>query len=308
MTRPALQLPDMVLRNLAHRGEDGARWLAGLPEVLDRLERDWEIEIRRMMPSGTEAYVAEAVGGIAGVIKIPIVGVEKADREFRVLEAAAGRGYARVIRHDPATNAMLLEKLGPQLAQLRLPVARQIEIICATLETAWQTPATGLSLMTGAQKAQAHIDCIEAVRPKRTCSARAADLGLRFARQRRDAFDPATAVLGHGDAHAWNTLSDPRTGGFKFVDPDGLLVERAYDLAIAIREWSAEPGQSDPVEGGRSRCALLARLTGVDPVAIWQWGYVERLVNGLLYADVGSPDIAAQFIDVAEAWALSESS
>jgi len=47
---------------------------------------------------------------------------------------------------------------------------------------------------------------------------------------------------------------------------------------------------------------------GVDPDAIWQWGLLENLVNGLLYLDVGSPADAAPFLAVAEAWAAAEPS
>jgi streptomycin 6-kinase len=112
-------------------------------------------------------------------------------------------------------------------------------------------------------------------------------------------------VLGHGDAHAWNTLSDPKTGGYKFVDPDGLFIERAHDLSISVRELSLELLGDDPLRVGRERCELLADLAGVDAEPIWQWGYLERLVNGLLYLDHGPEDNAAQFIDVAEVWAAS---
>jgi hypothetical protein len=43
----------------------------------------------------------------------------------------------------------------------------------------------------------------------------------------------------------------------------------------------------DPVAAGRKRCALLSRLTGVQQSAIWQCGFIERLVNGLRCMEVG---------------------
>ncbi len=133
-------------------------------------------------------------------------------------------------------------------------------------------------------------------------------MALRFAEARRAAFDPATSVLGHGDAHAWNTLADPNGGGFRLVDPEGLFIEPAHDLSIQLREWTDDFLAGDPVALGRAGCDLLARLTGVDPRAIWQWGLLEDLVNGLLYLDVGAPGDAAPFLAVAEAWAKSEPS
>ena len=37
---------------------------------------------------------------------------------------------------------------------------------------------------------------------------------------------------------------------------------------------------------GRKRCALLSRLSGARADAIWQWGFLEQLVNGLRYMEV----------------------
>ena len=63
----------------------------------------------------------------------------------------------------------------------------------------------------------------------------------------------------------------------------------------------------DPVASGRKRCALLSRLTGAQQSAIWQWGFIERLVNGLRYIEVGPEANAAEFLAVVEAWAEAES-
>jgi len=37
--------------------------------------------------------------------------------------------------------------------------------------------------------------------------------------------------------------------------------------------------------------------------AIWQWAFIERLVNGLCYIEVGPEENAAEFLAVVEAWA-----
>ena len=66
---------------------------------------------------------------------------------------------------------------------------------------------------------------------------------------------------------------------------------------------SAELLAGDPVALGQKRCALLSRLTGVQQSAIWQWGFIERLVNGLRYIEVGPEANAEEFLAVVEAWA-----
>jgi streptomycin 6-kinase len=312
MSARRIDLPDKVLRNIAAQGEAGATWLAYLPALVRKLEANWGIKAGQIFLNATEAYAAEAVtaDGEEAALKIPIPGIEKVNREFLALQAANGQGYVRLLQYDAASGAMLLERLGPQLAQSGLPIEKQIEIICSTLRHAWMPLPYGLRLMSGAEKASGLVSYIESVWPKlgKPCSEKAIAIGLRFAKARADAFDPNSAVLAHGDPHAWNTLQDPKTLGFKFVDLEGLFIERAHDLSISMREWSAELLAGDPVALGRQRCALLSRLASDDAEAIWQWGFIERLVNGLLYKEIGPKENAAEFLAVVEAWADAEAS
>ena len=310
MTLGPIHLRDKVLRNIAVQGGAGAAWLAALPSLLHRLEAEWSIEVGRLFPNATEAFVSEAVtsDGQQVALKIPVSGLPKAERQLRLLRIANGRGYVQLLRHDLKSGAMLLERLGLQLAQLGLPIKEQIEIICQTLEHAWTPLPPGTRFPTGAEKAMEMSAYISTIWPNlgRPCSEKAIEVALRFAEQRRDAFDPADSVLAHGDPHAWNTLLGLTPNEYKFVDPDGLFIERAHDLSISMREWSAELLAGDPVALGLKRCALLSSLTGVPERAIWQWGFIERLANGLRYKEVGPEENAREFLAVAEAWAEVE--
>ena len=310
MTLGPIQFRDKVLRNIAAQGEVGASWLEALPSLLRRLEVEWGIKVGRPFPNATEAFVSEAVtaDGQHVALKIPIAGLAKADHELRLLQTANGRGYVRLLCHDRNSGARLLERLGPQLAMLGLPIEEQIRIICRTLQQAWMPLPPGVSFPTGAEKALEMSSYISTVWPRlgRPCSEKVIEVALRFAEARRDAFDPADSILAHGDPHAWNTLLDRKTNECKFVDPDGLFIERAHDLSISMREWRAELLAGDPVALGRKRCALLSRLTGTQESAIWQWGLIERLVNGLRYKEVGPDENAAEFLAVVEAWAEAE--
>ena len=130
----------------------------------------------------------------------------------------------------------------------------------ALLLEAWAPAPNGVFFQTGAEKAKSLAGFIEATWRElgEPCSERTIDTALRFAAICSRAFDPATAILAHGDAHAWNTLLVPDDGPrrFKFVDPDGLLIERAYDLGIPMREVGAELLAADPASLGQQRCRL----------------------------------------------------
>jgi len=260
MTIGPIQLRDKVLRNIAFQGEPGASWLEALPILLGRLEAEWSIKAGRLFPNATEAFVSEAVtaDGEPVALKIPIPGLVKAERERSLLQTASGRGYVRVLHHDANSGAVLLERLGPQLAMLGLPIEEQIRVICRTLRQAWMPPIPpGVRYPTGAEKALEMSSYISTAWPRlgRPCSEKVIEIALRFAEARRDAFDPADSVLAHGDPQAWNTLLHPKTNQYKFVDPDGLFIERAHDLSISMREWGAELIAGDPVASGRvARC------------------------------------------------------
>jgi streptomycin 6-kinase len=312
MNDAALQVPDRVRRKATALGKAGVAWLAGLDDLVSDLAAEWDLSIGGTLSGGTEAFVAEArtAEGQDAVLKIAIPGLDPTASELRTLIAAEGRGYALVFRHDAARGAMLLERLGTQLNELGLPIDAQIEVICGTLLEAWTPLPEGARFMTGAEKANTLANFIEVTWRDlgEPCSARIIDVAWRFAEVRRRAFDPTTSVLAHGDAHAWNTLVVPGDGPrrFKFVDPDGLFIERAYDLAISMREWGAELLAGDPVLLGQDRCRQLARLTGVQPEPIWQWGFIERTSNGLLLLKLGLDSLAHEFFAVADAWARAD--
>lgn len=196
--------------------------------------------------------------------------------------------------------------LVPQLAELGLSISDQLAILCATLREAWTMPPEDERFVTGAEKAESLMRLIETIWPEtgRPCSERTIERALAFAENRRRAFDEGNAVLAHGDAHCWNALLVPGGGPprFKFVDPDGLFVERAYDLGISMREWAEDLLAGDPVALGLQRCQRLADLTGINPGPIWEWGFVERVSTGLLNLQVGLGG-AREMLAVADAWA-----
>ena len=312
MSSRKVEVPEAVRQKATALGAEGLRWLDRLGGLIDELERAWRVSVGPTLHGGSESYVALArteVGGDA-VIKIEMPPYTSFAGEVRTLTAADGHGYVRLLESDEGRGAMLQEKLGPALCDSGLSVPTQIEILCATLRRAWEVP-TPAGLQTGADKARWLSDFTATTWEEldHPCSRRVVEQALAFSETRGAAFDPSSAVLVHGDAHSANALQDPQYMSaptrFKFVDPDGLLAEPAYDLAIPMREWSRELLNGDAARLGRKRCALLGHLTDVDAQAIWEWGFVERVSTGLLATRVGAHRTGREMLDVAEAWAAS---
>ena len=305
-------IPEIVRRRASNLGEEGLAWLRALDEGIADLAREWDISIGAVMQGGSEAFVAEATApdGRQLVLKIGVPGSESGGQEARVLLAAAGRGYAQIFRYDESRRAMLLERLGARLDEMGLSVDAQIGIICATLKTAWRRPPADLLCVTGEEKAESLAAFIAELWGAlgRPCSERSIDRAMLYARRRSAAFSTETSVLAHGDAHAANTLSMPGSSEsrFKFIDPDGLFIEPAYDLAVCMRGWGAALLAGDAFALGRQRANLLSMLTGVEPEPIWEWGLIERVSTGLLLKQLGRDDEAAEYLAVAELWAAED--
>ena len=303
-----LDMPEKVRRKATSMGEVGRAWLADLQQQVDEFERRWAIKVGQPMRHGTEAFVANARtrDGLDVVLKIVIPGIDPMRQELRMLQRANGSGYAKLICSDEVNNVMLLEKLGPQLYEFQYPEEMQLQVICATLHKAWMPASKGLPLTTGADKAIELSRIIDALWSTlgKPCSERTIEVAISYAERRRRAFDPARSVIAHGDAHQWNTLKAAGTIlSFKFIDPDGVHAERAFDLAIPMREWGQVMPNGDPLRLGRQRCRLLSEFAGVGRQAIWGWALLQCVSNGLLLRQIGINDAAAVEFAMADAWA-----
>jgi streptomycin 6-kinase len=292
----AVEVPQTV-RNKA-LGYGAAQWLADLPDLVATLAEQWRITVGGAYGDSTEAYVARARldDGTPAVLKllVPRPGGHAAN-EITVLRLAGGEGCVRLLRADPARDALLLERLGPSMYELRLPIAARLETLCDLAGRLWR-PAPGRGLPTGAAKGRWLIEAITTgwAELGGPCAERTVEHAVACAQRRVAGHDDERAVLVHGDVHQWNAL---RSGdGFRLVDPDGLLADPEYDLAILMREDPVELMAGDP----RDRSRLLAARTGLEEVRIWEWGVVERVSTGLLATAIDLQPLGREMLVAAD--------
>ena len=282
-------VPPLVLQRARSNGDAGARWLRELPDVLTTLRAEWGVQLGRAYRGGTAGYVVAArdAHGRDVVVKVTMplddeetIGVRRSVLAHRL---ADGRGCCRLLAHDDSLAAMLLERLGPNLDELGLPLATLLETVAATLQSFWRPIGDHVDLPTAVEKAAWLAESIVATweRVGRPCRRDVIDRAVGFCDERAAAFDPGRAVLVHGDAHGWNTL-DAGEGRCKLVDPEGVRSEPAHDLAVLIREYNEPLLVGDTSRLVRERAEQLAAWCDVDPEAVWQWGFIERVSTGLL--------------------------
>lgn len=300
-----VRLQPLTRARVASLGERGAAWTEALPARLAELTQDWGLELGRPLAGGSNSYVVRArtTEGAPAVLKVVLDG-DELEGQIRVLAAADGRGYARLLRSDLGRQAILLEALGAPLQSSGRPAPDQLAVLADTLALAWQ-PARQERLPTGQDKAVGLASLISEHwdRLDRPCPVAVRDQALRYAERLADA-PPETLVVVHGDAHPGNALAvpGPRAGaetGYCFVDPDGFVADRAYDLGVAMRDFS-----SGVLREGRplveSYARLLAERTGVDATRIWRWAFLERVSTGLYVLGFGSEAVGRPFLTSAE--------
>ena len=298
-------VPDLVRRRAVSEGEAGLDWLASLDDTLTGLEQDWGVTIGSAHLGGSAAFVAEATraDGEVFIVKVSTPATDTGRNEAEVLRVAAGKGYVQLLRHDESRHAMLLEKLGDRLDALDLPYQQQIDIMCATLLQAWMPVPGGSAYPDGADKANGLAEAMVRMwyGASQPCAQKVLDTALMYCKDRAAAYRPEAAVLAHGDPHPANILAAPNAStGFKFIDPDGLAIEPAYDLGVLLRAWHEGIEGRHAHDIARSHARHLTTRTQVPAEAIWQWGYIERVSTGLHLMELGETVKGREFLAVAE--------
>jgi len=300
-----IEVPEAVRRKAVALGLEGERWIDALGDSVAQVEDRWGIAVGARLLGGSAAYVVSVTTaeGLPAVLKLAmpdgLEGNGEFSRELESVRFGQGHGYVGLLQFDADRRAMLLECLGRPIGEVGLPIEAQIDAIAATVSLGWHRPLSTAGWRTGAEQAEflEHFIGDAWDRLDGPCPEAVVRLAQECTRRRRAVFDEETAVAIHGDAHPSNVLESP-TGGFKLIDPDGMLSEPAHDLAIPLRQWNDALLAGDPAARLRSWCARLEEITGVDAQAIWEWTYAERVSTGLFLLRLGDPQ-GTQFIDVA---------
>jgi len=144
-----IEIPEVVRHQAVNVGADD--WLANLNDIVAELATSWSIIVGATFPDATEAYVAEAVrdDGELLVLKIHIPREGGfAQSEITTLRLANGDSCVLLVDYDVTLGALLLERLGPSLRDLALPIDRRHEILCCVAERMWR-PAPDCGLPNG---------------------------------------------------------------------------------------------------------------------------------------------------------------
>lgn len=282
--------PDEVLALVHERPWAAEPWARELVEAFpDRLRAvlaRWDLTVVRAFTEGAELPVLEVRGLSSGpaVLKLGGHGSDHA-QQVRVLRAADGRGYVRVLDHCEEHEATLLERLGAPLHATAHEAEDEVGVLAGLLPMTWELPLpVGLPLGS-AGKADSLRELVEgapaelADRHGGTLEA-ARDLALELARS-----PSSRQVVLHGDPHTGNALR--RGEEHVLIDPDGIVGEPEYDAGVMLRDHQQVIEKRERREhgaGGRRLAELTsrtARRLELDADRIAAWALLERVTTGI---------------------------
>ena len=276
-------------------------------QALRSVSAGWGLEAEAWLSGGVNPppIAVRTEDGSRAVLKVQLPGAQ--DAAVAVQQAAAGIGYARVLRWDASRGALLTEKLGESLWEDRNDLVGQARVIAPLLRQAWAVP---LEVGSPWESKAVGLAKIVATLGPRYGSAAPGALALAATHAEFLAASERAEVVCHGDPHAGNVLR--RGEGWALIDPDGFVGERAYDLGVVLRDACVEflAAEATHLGGGveflRQGSRLLAELGGASPDRVWRWGFVERVTTGLYLHWFGHAEHGAQFLEIAETIARAD--
>lgn len=293
-----MQLSEVVALAYA-RPWSGQDWagpiLERFPDSLRRAVDRWGLSIERAHLDGVGLPVLEVRrGGEPAAVKFDDAGTDL-EQQVRVMSAADGRGYCRVLDHDLEIGAALLERLGPSLATTTPEGLAQVDVLTGLLEQAWDLPLSVAQDEEPGEKAH-HLLALITTELAESGWTERHTLVLDRAEQLANALaaDPSLdRVVAHGDAHSLNVLQRPATDGYAFIDPDGFLCEREYDAGVVLRDLMNELEQQGPGRARRWHEEQVDRVSdrlGLDPDRVGAWSFTERCTTGIWLHRLGYAD------------------
>ncbi|MER6141515.1 aminoglycoside phosphotransferase family protein [Streptomyces sparsogenes] len=270
-----------------YEGAAGRAWIAALPGLAAGFLDRWELRRDGPPMHGVCALVLPVVraDGSPAVLKLQLLTEESAG-EAAALRAWGGRGAVRLLRDDPDTGTMLLERLDPArpLSAVADDTAAA-RVLAGLLARLSRTPGPpGLrrlediaaAMLDRADGAVAALGDPEDARLVRDCAAAVREV----------AGEPGDRLL-HWDLHYDNVLAplapdaDGR-GPWLAIDPKPLVGDPGFEIFPALyNRWDDITATGDVPRAVRRRFDVMTEVLGLDRQRARAWTLGRVLQNTL---------------------------
>jgi streptomycin 6-kinase len=230
--------------------------------------------------------------GTRAVLKVKFPDAD-GEHEADALVCWSGKGAVRVLAHDRSRSAVLMERCDPGLSLWSVPEEVEATRLAASvLRLLWTAPAPDAPFrsLEGVAKRWAENLRFGWVRHGQPCSRRVLGMAVSLCAELGGSM--TERVVCHQDFHGGNVLL-AGDGRWLAIDPKPLVGERAFDLALLLRDRrGAVMGTLHPDCALRRRLDVLVGELDVNRARALGWGVVHALVSGLS-DDAIYPDLVA---------------
>jgi streptomycin 6-kinase len=268
-------------------GEDGRRWLAGLPALIDEVAREHRLTVGTPYPLSFNfvAPVRRADGSPA-VLKLGLAQAGHVAKEADTLGFFGGRGAVEVLARDDDRGMLLLERAEPGGILRALVRDRDEEataVLVAMMRRLHRPAPEGLvleELSSRTASFDAHLARYGGDDP----------FPRRLVEQARDlltdlcASAPRRVVL-HGDLHHENVLAATREPWLA-IDPHGVLGDPGYEVGAVL--YNPFGGDEPVLKLLPARVEQFADGLGQPVERIVAWGFVQAVLSEVWDAESGA--------------------
>ncbi|SNY73097.1 aminoglycoside phosphotransferase family protein [Paractinoplanes atraurantiacus] len=294
-----ITVPARLVANLPkYFGERGRAWVADAPRLVAERLAAWDLTVDGPVMNGVVALVVPVQGpGGAAVLKFQIDDPEHPG-EAAALRTWDGDGAVRLLREDPASGALLLERLdsGRDLRSVRDDVhAVQIAAQLLVRLNAYKAPE---GVRTLEEIVQGMLE-FAPVAARRLSDPGEGQVLLGCAAAVREAAGDSGDRLLHWDLHYENVLAAQRDEWLA-IDPKPLAGDPAFELLPALHNrWDEVLAAGDPRRAVRRRFDAMVEVMGLDRERAVRWTLGRTLQNSLWTIEDGGRALEAEQVLVA---------
>jgi streptomycin 6-kinase len=293
----AFEPPERLVRALGERYGDApaAAWLRRLPALAGESAARRELDIERtLVPGGRSSLVVlvRRSDGSPATLKIaPPFAVPAQERAA----LAHWKGWGAVDLLDTADDALLLERLHPEVSLRSLPEAKALLEAAGTVRRLWVEPLLGHSFETVAERTAREAAVMRATQDDEVEPLVSAALAVR----EELCAGPPEELLLHGAFRQGKVLAGDRAPWLA-VGPEPLVGERAFDVARLVRDrvedLVAAPSGAAAV---RRRVNRLADSLDLDRERLRGWTLFRAVESGTRARSAGRGQAAELLLEFA---------
>jgi streptomycin 6-kinase len=234
---------------------------ARMERIAREVARDWHLTLGPRISAGRYSYVAAA--GENAILKVIPAEDESASQQAEVLEFWDGDGAVRLLRHDPARRALLLERLVPGTEASAVSEDEAIAAATAAGRRIWRPAPSGVTYPS------IHDDVTRWLPDDATFAV------VPEARRAYSTMTPRVDTVLHADLHHHNILL--RGTEWVVIDPKPMVGEPEYDIPPFL--WNPLGTTSTRARTERRIRAFVD--AGLDGDKIRKWAIVRGVMLGL---------------------------